>query len=195
MKIAARPAVRVLTVAVLLAGALASAQSQKDKKTPDYQTQADAAKWDLSQANATLRKCMDAFPKAYRVTANLNDSGRATIEITKDGESLYRWTGHAGSVFDGGDDVLYYADFHSLATGCRVVAVDLTTGKELWKVNLKCLGVRFHTKYSNQVNLCVQDMTALRVLGLESEGAYIEFVDRKTGKTVGHRLFSEEERK
>jgi hypothetical protein len=46
--------------------------------------------------------------------------------------------------------------------------------------------------YSNRVNLSA-DGGAVRVFGTESAGSYIEFLDRKTGKTVGHRVFKREE--
>lgn len=45
-----------------------------------------------------------------------------------------------------------------------------------------------HTRYSNRVNLEVVD-GAVRVFGQESARRYVEIVEPKTGKTVGHRVY------
>jgi hypothetical protein len=68
------------------------------------------------------------------------------------------------------------------------VAWDLKAKKQLWKTNLKGLGGIIHFQYHNAVNLDL-DGQAVRVRGKESAGRYIEYVDRKTGKTVGHKVY------
>ncbi|HLJ97969.1 MAG TPA: sialidase family protein, partial [Gemmataceae bacterium] len=164
------------------------------KKSPDHQARADAASWDFSPDAASLKKSITGFPKPYQVEPSPDDVGNATITITKEGKALYRWSGHTASVFLAAADVLYYADYSRDATGCRLIAVDLKNGKELWKTRLKGLGPIRHSRYSNQVNLRLEDMAMLRITSLESAGGYLEFVDRRTGKTVGHRVFSSKER-
>jgi hypothetical protein len=72
--------------------------------------------------------------------------------------------------------------------GCSIIAYDLANRKELWKTRVQGIGPIAHTAYDNQVALeLVGD--ALKVLGNELAGQYVEFVDLKTGKTVGHKLF------
>ena len=51
------------------------------------------------------------------------------------------------SVFRILDDRLYYAKFHPSSTGGSIVAVDLTTGKELWTSELIALGNIEHSAY------------------------------------------------
>ena len=46
-----------------------------------------------------------------------------------------------------------------------------------------------HFEYSNSVNLDILNNDAVRVFGNESVGKYLEIVDLKTGKTVGHHKF------
>jgi hypothetical protein len=179
---------------VLLGRGLLSAVQPDTKKSPGYQARADVARWDFSPAAASLKKSITGVPKPYQVEANPDDFGNASITISKDRKVLHRWSGHIASVFLAADDVLYYADYSRNATGCRLVAVDLKNGKELWKTRLKGLGPIRHFQYSNRVNLRLEDMAVLRVTSLESAGGYLEFVDRRTGKTVGHRVFSSKER-
>ena len=88
-------------------------------------------------------------------------------------------------------DVLIYADFMPSRTGCSVVAFDLKKQKQLWKTNLKGLGDIAHFRYANSVNLDIINDDAVRVFGKESAGQYLEIVDRKTGKTVGHRKYKQ----
>jgi hypothetical protein len=59
---------------------------------------------------------------------------------------------------------------------------------ELWKTRLKGLGPIAHKDYRNDVNLGLEKY-AVCVRGKEAFGNYIEFVDRKTGKTVGHKVY------
>ena len=58
--------------------------------------------------------------------------------------------------------------------------------------SLKGIGPVTHSKYSNEVWLGVLDADTLIVHGNESFGKYVEIVDRKTGKTVGHKVFKDE---
>ena len=99
-------------------------------------------------------------------------------------------TGHPGTVFAERKNVVYYADFTPYSSGCVVVAVDLKTKKKLWKTDLKGLGPINHTKYRNAVILEVKD-DVIRVQGQESAGRYLEYVDMKSGKTLGHRVFDQ----
>ena len=72
---------------------------------------------------------------------------------------------------------------HPHSTGCGVVAVDLQTGEQLWRHQLKGLGPINHSQYRNQVVLEIDEST-VRVLGKESAGRSVEYVDRDSGRTV-----------
>jgi hypothetical protein len=58
----------------------------------------------------------------------------------------------------------------------------------LWKHGLRGLGGIGHSKYSNAVHVA-NDGKVIKVYGKESAGNYLEYVDAKTGKTVGHKIF------
>jgi hypothetical protein len=109
--------------------------------------------------------------------------------LVDDGKELFAWEGHERSVFALSRDVLVYADFHPSSTGCSVVAYDLSNRKQLWKTKLKGLGSINHFRYSNLVNLEILNDEVVRIFGWESAGQYIEFIDLKAGKTMGHRLY------
>jgi hypothetical protein len=85
---------------------------------------------------------------------------------------------------------VYYADFTPYSSGCTVIAYDMKAKKQLWKTDLKGLGPISHTKYRNAVILEVKD-DVIRVLGQESAGKYLEYVDLKSGKTVANRVFQD----
>ena len=106
-----------------------------------------------------------------------------------DGKELVAWEGHNRSVFTLQGDVLVYADFHPSSTGCSVVAFDLKAKKQLWKTQLHGIGPVTHFRYSNLVTLEIINNDAVQVFGNESFGQYLEIVDLKTGKTVGHRKY------
>lgn len=166
-----------------------------EEKPVDYQAIADKALWSFFADRANAKYSAGQIAKPYRVRTTGKD-GRDTLNIviSRGEDDLYAWTGHSETVFAIADDVLYYSEHHPIATGCSVTAYDLKAGKQLWQTHLKGMGPIAHTKYRNRVNLAA-DAKAVRIFGLESAGGYVEFVDRATGKTVGHRVFKEEERK
>jgi hypothetical protein len=86
--------------------------------------------------------------------------------------------------------VLYYADYNPYTTSCAVVAYDLENRKQLWNTSLQGLGPIEHTVYHNAVQIGF-DGGALCVYGQESAGKYVEYVDLKEGKTVGHKIFTD----
>jgi hypothetical protein len=81
-----------------------------------------------------------------------------------------------------------------MSSGCNVISYDLKKDKQLWKTELKGLGPIDHSKYYNSVILELKD-DAIRILGKETAGRYVEYLDPKTGKTVGHKIFKDEKKK
>ena len=157
----------------------------------DYQKIADTTHWSWSAERASVGDSFLKFPNTYQLELirKKNKYGEITIRLLDDGKELVAWEGHYRSVFSLSGDVLVYADFYPSRTGCSVVAYDLKNKKQLWKAELKGLGSIDHFEYSNSVNLDILNNDAVRVFGNESAGQYLEIVDIKTGKTVGHHKF------
>ena len=156
----------------------------------DYQRQADEAKWDWQPEHATVLHATLNFHGDYQVeiVKKANTFGDLTIRFTKDGKEALSLKGTYATTFVSKDSTLFYADFTPWASGCALVAYDLANKKELWKAPLKGLGPISHFGYSNNVALELAG-DAVKVTGHETAGNYIEFVDTKTGKTVGHKVF------
>ena len=157
----------------------------------DYQKIADSTPWTWTAERASVTDSFLKFPNTYQVELirKKNKYGEITIRLLDDGKELVAWEGHYRSVFTLNGDVLVYAAFHPSSTGCAVVAYDLKNRKQLWKADLKGLGSIDHFENSNAVTLEFIDNAAVRVFGNESAGQYLEIVDLKTGKTVGHRKY------
>jgi hypothetical protein len=155
----------------------------------DYQKKADEAPWEWSDARATAADSAQRLKGDYKAEVEpRGDWGGAVIRIVKGGAAVHSFEGHVGTTFAVGDDVLYYADYSRAASGCVVVAWDLKAKKQLWKTRLKGLGPIRHFQYRNAVALDL-DGQAVRARGKESLGRYVEYVDRRTGKTVGHKVY------
>ncbi len=103
---------------------------------------------------------------------------------------MFNFLGHDGSVFRIRDDTLYYTLFRPRQAGAGLAAYDLKAGAELWRTGLQGVICWGHSDYYNQVTLDVED-EVLVVHGHEAMGDYLEFVERSTGLTVGHRAFQD----
>jgi hypothetical protein len=156
----------------------------------DYQKVADEAKWDWQAEKATVLHSVLNFQGDYQieVVKRPNSFGDLTVRFTKDGKDALTLKGHYATAFVGKGTILYYTEHDVATTGCALVAFDLAKGKELWKTKLMALGPIAHFGYRNHVALEVVG-DAAKVLGNETAGQYVEFVNLKTGKTVGHRIF------
>ena len=181
-----RVAVAVLAVAVLAAAGLAVAAPAPKDQAAAFQKKADEAAWDWQDDRATLDFSVGRCK--LKVETRVNDFRGATVTVRAGEGEAATFEGHTGTPFVVQGLTVYYADYHQMSTGCVVVAMDLKTGKQLWKKNLKGLGPISHFKYYNSVALDLDD-GAVRVVGKESAGRYIEFVDRETGQTLGHKVF------
>ena len=158
----------------------------------DYQKKADEAPWEWSDERASAADSAKRVTGDYKAEVEPRDMfGRVVIRIVKDGSIVHSFEGHTGTVFAVRDGVLYYADFGRASTGCAVVACDLRKKKQLWKARLNGLGPIAHKDYRNAVNLDL-DKQAVCVRGHECLGNYIEYVDLRTGTTVGHKVYPEE---
>ena len=176
---------------IFLAASILSLGCRNVAYGQDYQKVADETAWSWSAERASVGDSLIRFSKDYQVELirKKNKFGDITIRVVDDGKELAAWEGHYRSVFTSSGNVLVYAAFLPSRTGCAVVAYDLKMQKQLWKADLKGLGDIDHFGYSNSVNLEIINNDAVRVFGNESAGQYLEFVDIKTGKMVGHRQY------
>ena len=157
----------------------------------DYQKIADSTPWTWAPERASITDSFLKFPNTYQVELirKKDKYDQIIVRLVDNGKELVAWQGHQRSVFCLKGDVLVYADFNSSTSGCIVIAYDLKKQKRLWKTDLNGLGPIDHFEYANEVNLEIISKEAVRVFGNEFAGQYLEIVDLKTGKTVGHRMY------
>lgn len=72
--------------------------------------------------------------------------------------------------------MLYIAEYSPIPTGYHVVALNLRSGKQIWKSRLQALGPIRHSKYN--------DGRYIIITGNESRGRYVEQLDAKSGRTL-----------
>jgi len=86
-------------------------------------------------------------------------------------------------------DMLIVTWFHRIATGSRLAAFDLATGKIRWQADVEQLNVD-HSKYFNDVDVVVTDVGDqlpagfVELRGYEAGGCYVQTFDLATGKRV-----------
>src|SRR5258706_8759696 len=81
-----------------------------------------------------------------------------TIRFVKKGKLVFSWEGHSRSVFALEGKTLVYARFQPYSPDCTLVAIDLDSGRELWRNDLQ--GVRKpvgSSAYRNRVLLYASD--------------------------------------
>ncbi|HEX3147963.1 MAG TPA: hypothetical protein VHR66_07750 [Gemmataceae bacterium] len=174
---------------ILMVAAVAVAAPSPKDKSAEYQKKANEAVWDWADERATLDFSVQRC--ALKTDIRANDVGRITVAVTNAADKTITFDAQKNTSFVVHGTTLFYADYHRMSSGCTLVALDFGTGKQLWKANLKGLGPIEHTKYFNLVTLEVDDV-AIKVLSKESAGRYVEFVDRESGKTLGHKVFPRE---
>jgi hypothetical protein len=157
---------------------------------PD-QAKADAAEWRWSEREASLLYSLQHSLSQYEVqVVRPGNKGNPwtplTVRILDLGQEVYSFRAHDKTVFTQLGDTVFVADFSPRRTGCTIVAFDLKARKEMWKCPLVGNPPEWHSEYEHEVNITT-DGDAVLVYGKESNGRYIEYVDAKTGKTVGHK--------
>jgi hypothetical protein len=184
---------RVL-VGVAWAALSLSAWAAPAPEEKDYQKIADKEAWEWAKEKASAEYCKKSYKGDYEVellpSGGDGGGGSVNIRFYFNEKEVYTLVGHAGTVFGERKNVVYYADFTPYSSGCTVIAYDMKAKKQLWKTDLQGLGPIRHTKYHNAVILEVKD-DVVRVLGQESAGKYLEYVDLKSGKTVANRIFKD----
>lgn len=171
------------------------------KMTADYQKIADRATFEWrKEAAGVAHSVKRIVSRDYtaRIEPDPDRVGRIIVSVLKNKEVVFSIKTHEYFVFRLRGDVLYYADFWYASSGCTVVAYDLKAKRQLWRTRLKGLGLVEHSAYHNGVTMDADGALTpwgigrgvVVIHGREMSGDYIEFVDLKTGKTVGHRTFN-----
>jgi hypothetical protein len=137
--------------------------------------------WKWSDEKATINYCANAHLPDYDVTTD-------SIRTKTSSRSIYVTQQRHTIVFTRSEGTLFIAEFHPIATGCRVVAIKLATGRLIWETQLQGIGPTCHSKYRNRVNI-ETDGGRVIVYGNESHGKYVEQLDGISGKMLLNQKF------
>lgn len=146
----------------------------------DYQKVADKAPWTFSEEKASLESCVKLHLGAYDVRIVAVKDRDMTVRVIKDRQELATFSGHSETALACAGDMLFVSEHSPISNGCEL--------QPAWKVRLKGLGPIPHSKYRNQVNV-EADGKVVTVWGKEASGRYVEIIDAKTGKMLGHKVF------
>jgi hypothetical protein len=158
-------------------------------KLAAYQRKAEATPWRWSKERVSLDYCVKHNLRGYTARSTPLDDGSTgalQIAVCAGTEEVATFHGHGLTVFVQADDVLYLAYYHPMIYGGSIVAYDLKARKQLWTCALRGNPPFVARHYNNRLILEV-DGDAILVFGSESHGRYIEYVDRQSGQTVGHK--------
>ena len=155
----------------------------------DYQILADRTPFHWPVNESTILYSLSQMP-GYKFRMDYDSEVHGMyLSFLKGGKVVFSFKGHKHSVFKIHEDILYYPIFHYSSSGLKIVAYDLKNGKELWRKSIMGIGRVKHSAYRNVITLNVNS-DVVTILGHENYGDYIEFVDRKSGDTVGHRTYN-----
>ena len=162
-------------------------------------------KWNADAEKNGLIESIRKFSQGQTVDCRLSiEAGPGsprivTIRLLQGDKVVCSFKGSEQSEFLLIDKIFYYADFQSSAPGGSIVAVDLTTGKELWQSELKSITKAVSgSTFSNRIGLTALSQTTdnwkthsetLAVWREEAGQRYLEIKNLKSGETIGHHLF------
>lgn len=169
---------------VLVMAATLGTNPALPKEKRDDPKAAEGLPWTWSDEKATRDYCVKKHLHDYKVEVE----GREA-RILNGNKVVCTFAAHA--VFACSGDQLFLADYRPSSSGCGVIAIDLKTWKQLWKVTLQGLGPIEHSGYRTRINMETDGKT-VTIWGNESLGRYVEMVDVKSGKIVGHKIFKRE---
>jgi hypothetical protein len=163
-------------------------------KATEYQRRANAKEWQWSNERNQLDYCVKNNLHGY--TVRTVPSGRdwpkeRRISVLDGDEVASTFYGQDNTVFVQIQDVFYVADFSSDGRH-QIVAYDLKARKELWVCLLRGTQSDVYTPSSgvwmppDAFNLEV-DGGAILVFGRTRDHRYIEYVDPRSGKTIGYK--------
>ena len=154
------------------------------KMSPDE----EKLEWRWSKEKANLPKALGQHLKDFDFYINNYPPFESfTVRRKSDGKLLYfnkRWERETANIARW-KDTLFVAEYCPKTTGCRVVAVDLASGKTVWTTGLRGIELRAHFGYNNSVFI-ETDGKSVTIHGNESMGRYVERLDIKTGRMIAN---------
>jgi hypothetical protein len=186
---------RYCVSAVAIGCLLVAPYGESADNQPDYQRIADGQPWVWKGEQANLFYCVteqlgqfDTVIECPKVDMSKPRRGALTVRMLDGGKEVYSFQAERETVFACDGRVIYFAYPERGKTGCSVGAYDFRDKKELWRSRLKSMTNLGHSAYGNEVTIEYLG-TVLVVRGNESLLRYIEYVDLKTGKTLGQREY------
>lgn len=149
---------------------------QSGEDTTAAEQSGKSLEWRWSKGKASLTYSTKLHLNDYEVERVPPDRFYATINVRTKPDLAIIYTSKDASertVFTRWKDILYIAEYSPIASGCRVAAVDLKSGQQLWRTRLRGIGPTGHSKYLNLVNI-ETDGQLIVVAGNEAHGRYIE---------------------
>ena len=153
------------------------------------QKRVEHLKWDWPPEEADLRHCVQKELSDYQteIIHSKNGGGGLTLRIMKDGKEVYTFHSNVGTVLTRKGNVLFFAEFPGMTSGCSVFAYDIRAKKQLWGVGVRGM-TPTHSFYQN-VGTIATSGDAVVVKGKETCGNYIVYLNAETGKTIGRKEF------
>ncbi len=183
---------RILVSCLLISAMLAIFHAQAGSTAGEEP--AKPLEWRWSDEKATLAFCIKQHLPDYDIERVRPEQYYSPMSILdKDTRKvIYSYErASKATVFARSKDVLYIAEYFPITTGCEVVAVDLISGKQLWKTRLIGNSPDGHSKYENKVNI-ETDGNIVIVNGKEDHGRYVEHLDIRTGKMLRNKKLNPE---
>ena len=172
---------------------LAQAPVERGALIMRYQLEANEMSWTWKDEEATPEYCAAELrgDGPYHVEIVYRNYRQRTIRIRDGRDTLcYEIQGHAHTTFSVDGDILYFTDYSDITNGAAVVAVNLKTTTERWRMHLRGVGSINHSAYSNRVAVTAYKGLVI-VKGLEAVGKYVEYLEAATGRILAHRIFNE----
>jgi hypothetical protein len=150
-------------------------------------------RWNGEQANLLycVTYCMGDFDvriECPKRDSNMPGSRLLTVRLLDGDKEVYSFQATRETVFARDRDVLYTAHVFASGTGCTVSAYDFRAKKELWRTRLQSMSNKPHSFYRNLVTI-ESGESVLLIRGNETLLRYIEYMDKKTGKTLAQREY------
>ena len=146
--------------------------------------------FEFDENKATILQSYVQYKGDCNIEINWLEPTKCELEIRflRLGEEVLTIVGHSRSVFLTEGDSLFFAEFSPKDCGCSVSAYDMRDGRRTWSTLLSAVGRVKHFAYSNSVTLSI-NAGKLWVTGHESGGDYMEILDMRTGRVLGHKIY------
>jgi hypothetical protein len=175
--------------------ALAAEAPELAARKKAWQESLEQRKFNFPPTYSGLIKSLQIYDADAKVQITFDPKDRFSLDykFMRDGRAAASFKGHSQTAYATYDNKLYYADYWIDSDGCTIRAIDLVTGKELWKTELHQARPLAHSGYGNFVQIWrsrkgeVKDEPeggTLIVTGQESYCDYIEVLDRQTGESL-----------